>query len=89
MLDDIVYYVAVMRRRPETGIRLYFDIREAVNKFFQMGMHGHAHPALPDGRRYLKFKRWLIAYEGIDAGILIHRVVDVNRDLDKVFNRGT
>jgi hypothetical protein len=32
--------------------------------------------------------RWLIAYEPIDAGVVVHRVVDAVRDLPEQFKQG-
>ena len=84
-LDEVIYFIGVTRRRPETAIRLYFEIRDAVNDFFQRGKRGHAHPALPAGWLYVKIKRWLVAYETIDGEEIIHRIVDASRDLEKVF----
>jgi hypothetical protein len=40
---------------------------------------------MPPGWRYLKHKRWLIAYEPIGASGIVHRVVDAVRDLPQQF----
>ena len=36
---------------------------------------------------YLKHKRWLIAYEPSDDGIIIQRIVDAVRDLPTQFDQ--
>ena len=84
-LDDILYHIAVEDRRPETGERIYFEIRDAVNDYVRIGYPKRRHPALPDHWSYLMHKRWLIAFEPLADGIIVHRVVDASRDLHKQF----
>lgn len=84
-LDDILYHIAVTDRRPLTGERIYFAIRDAVENHLHSGIPGHEYPALPVGWLYLKFKRWMIAYEPTDDGLIVHRIVDAARDLPSIF----
>jgi plasmid stabilization system protein ParE len=86
-LEDILFYIAVEGGRPETARRIGVEIVDAVNRHVQTGMPANRHPALPPGWFYLKHKRWLIAYERIDAGVVVHRVVDAVRDLPEQFKQ--
>jgi len=87
-LEDILFYIAVEGGRPETARRIGVEIVAAVNRHMQTAMPANRHPALPPGWFYLKYKRWLIAYEPTDAGVVVHRVVDAVRDLPELFERG-
>jgi len=84
-LDEILYFIAVHEGRPETAERLYLEIKDAVNEHVRIGYPSRRHPALPENWSYLMHKRWLIAYEPIADGIIVHRVLDASRDLPKEF----
>lgn len=84
-LEEILYYIAVEDGRPETARRLGEEILSAVDRHFQSAAPGNRHSAMPPDWRYMKHKRWLIAYEPIGAGGIVHRVVDAMRDLPQQF----
>jgi len=80
-LDDILYYVSVVDRRPETGERIYYEIRDRLNEQGTKKLPGHSHSHAPDGWFYVRHKRWLIFYQHHPDGIEVMRVVDAVRDL--------
>ena len=82
-LDDILFYIAFIDRRPSTGERLYFEIRDRVTQCAEQGLAGHDHPDAPAGWQYLKHKRWLIFFQPHSEGIEVMRVVDSARDLPR------
>lgn len=82
-LDDILFYIAFVARRPATGERPYHEIRDRVDKQAEGRLPGHEHPDAPFGWRYLKHKRWLIFYKPHLDGIEVMRVVDGVRDLPR------
>lgn len=82
-LDDILFYIAVKDRRPQTAIDIYFGIRDAIETRFANEVTGHRHPIAPEGWFYYQFKRWLIFYQTHPDGIEVMRVVDGVRDLPK------
>jgi len=82
-LDDILFYIAFIHRRPATGERLYFEFRDRVMQCAQQGLAGHSHPDAPAEWRYLKHKRWLIFFQPHSEGIEVMRVVDSARDLPR------
>jgi len=84
-LEDILYYIGVECHRPMTAERIGIEIREAVEHHLRIGSPARNHPNLPDGWSYLKFKRWLIAFEHDDNGIAVQRIVDASRDLPEQF----
>ncbi len=43
-LDDILYYIAYQDRRPETGERIYYQIRDTVNNHAHQQLPGRVHP---------------------------------------------
>lgn len=82
-LDDILFYIAFIDRRPLTGERLYYEIRERIAEHAEKGLPGNEYPHAPPGWRYLKHKRWLIFYQTHPEGIEVMRVVDGVRDLPR------
>ncbi len=77
------FYIANQDRRPETGEKIYYEIRNLVDKHAQSQLSGREHPDAPGGWRYIQCKRWLIFYQAHPAGIEIMRVIDAVRDLPK------
>jgi toxin ParE1/3/4 len=82
-LDDILFYISLVDRRPATGERIYYDIRDRVVEHATKQLAGHRHPHAPEGWLYLKYKRWLIFYQPLEDGIEIMRIVDAVRDLPR------
>jgi plasmid stabilization system protein ParE len=82
-LDDILFYISLVDRRPATGERIYYEIRDRVVEHDAKQLVGHRHPHAPEGWLYLKYKRWLIFYQPRDDGIDVMRVVDAVRDLPR------
>jgi plasmid stabilization system protein ParE len=82
-LDDILLYIAFVDRRPVTGERLYYEIRDRVAELAESGPSGHEHPNAPNGWRYVKHKRWLIFFQPHPDGVEVMRVVDAVRDLPR------
>ncbi len=52
-LDDILFYISLVDRRPATGQRIYFEIRDRVEEHAAHGLSGQTHPDAPDGWLYL------------------------------------
>jgi plasmid stabilization system protein ParE len=86
-LEEILLYIAVEGARPETARRVGEEIREAIDCHFSNSLPGQRHAAMPESWRYLKHKRWLVAYEPASDDAIIHRVVDAVRDLLKQFGQ--
>jgi plasmid stabilization system protein ParE len=86
-LEEILYFIAFDCGRPATADRIGCEIRDGVDDHLRRGRQGHLHPHLPPEWRYLKRKRWLIAYEPTSDGLTVHRIVDAVRDLDSFFKR--
>lgn len=84
-LDAILLFIANEGGRPETAVRLYFEMRTAVDAHASTDGPHSRHPALPKNWSDLKFKRWLIAYEPETDAIVVRRVVDASRDLPEQF----
>ena len=84
-LDDILYYIAVIDRRPVTGERIYYEIRDRVAQQVENRHQGQRHPHVPATWRYFRHKRWLIFYQPLDDGIEVMRVIDGSRDLPRHF----
>jgi plasmid stabilization system protein ParE len=61
-LDDILFFVSVVDRRPITGERLYYELRDRVFDQAHSKRPGHVHPNAPSGWLYFKHKRWLVFY---------------------------
>ncbi len=80
-LDDILYYIALKDKRPETAVQVFDDIRCEIAKRVKNEVPGHRHPVAPKEWLYFQFKRWLIFYQPTAAGIEVMRVVDGVRDL--------
>lgn len=82
-LDAILYYIAVVDRRPETGERIYFELKRCIEE-----QAAKQYPTLrlsssPEGWFYVKHKRWLVFYQPSDDGVEVMRVVDAVKDLPK------
>ena len=82
-LDDILFYIAYIDRRPATGERIYFEIRDKVAELAKHPLLGHRHPESPEGWLYLKHTRWLVFYRPQPDGLEVMRVVDAVRDLPR------
>ena len=48
-LDDILYYVSVVDRRPETGERIYYEIRHRLDDQDTKQLSGHFLSDAPKG----------------------------------------
>jgi len=79
-LEEILYHIAFRDRRPETGDRIYFELKQAALAAAQ-SPHGHVHPSAPADWLYIRHKRWLIFYQPHPEGIEVHRVLDAVHDL--------
>lgn len=84
-LEDILFYVSYIDRRPLTGERLFHELRNHVDRHAANGVEGQRHPQAPVGWLYAKFKRWLIFYRPTTSGIEVMRVIDAVRDLPRQF----
>jgi plasmid stabilization system protein ParE len=80
-LDDLLYYISLIDRRPATGERIYYEIRDRVNEHAAQKRPGQQHPHAPKGWLYLRHKRWLIFYQPREDGIEVMRIVDGARDV--------
>ena len=68
-LDDILYYISVVDRRPEAGERIYYEIRHRLDEQDTKKLPGHSLSGAPKGWLYVKYKRWLIFYQPHAEGI--------------------
>ena len=84
-LDDILFYISLVDRRPLTGEKIYREIRDRVEEQAAKQLHGQRHPQAPEGWLYFKHKRWLVFYQPHTDGIEVLRVVDAVRDLPRQF----
>ena len=82
-LDDILFQIAMVDRRPETAERIYFEIRDRANEYATGDLPTLRHPVAPKTWSYFRQKRWLIFYKQHPTGIEVMRVVDGSRDLPK------
>lgn len=80
-LDDILYFVSVRDRRPQTGEQLYFEIRRLADEYAEFHQPRHTHPLAPAGWHYFLHKRWLVFFRPHSEGIEVMRVIDGTRDL--------
>jgi plasmid stabilization system protein ParE len=44
-LDEILYYIAIVDRRPATSERIYYEIKAVIEKHVEQGLAGHEHPS--------------------------------------------
>jgi plasmid stabilization system protein ParE len=87
-LDDVLFQIAIRSRRPETGIKNYFEIRNLVDEYAHEDAPRHRHPVSPDDWFYCRHKRWLIFYRLHGEGIEVMRIIDGSRDLPRQFSDG-
>ena len=88
-LDEILYYVSIVDGRPETGERIYYEIRDHLNEHDAKKLPGQRHAHAPEGWLYLRHQRWLIFYHPHVDGIEVMRVIDAGRDLPRQFRDDT
>jgi len=62
-IEEIVYYIAVCDRRPETAERNVREIKEKAEVYADQPTLGQSRPDLVDGLYCGRHKRWLIFYE--------------------------
>lgn len=82
-MDEILFYIALVDRKPATGDRVYYEIRDRVADYADNPLAGHIHPKAPRDWLYFKYKRWLVFYKSNSTGIEVMRVVDAVRDLPR------
>ncbi len=82
-LEDLLFYVAFVDRRPATGDRLYREILDRLAQCAKGILQGHVHHHAPPGWQYIKHKRWLIFFQPHDNGIEVMRIIDGVRDLPR------
>ena len=87
-LEEILLFIAIEWERPETARRIGEELHAAIERHFLESQPAQRHAAMPESWRYLKYKRWLVAYEPTPEVATIHRVVDAVRDLPKQFGQG-
>lgn len=85
-LDDILFFVSLRDHRPETGERVYFEIRQLTEEYAQANAPRYSHPLSPAGWYYFRHKRWLIFYQLNPDGIEVMRLIDGSRDLPAIFS---
>jgi plasmid stabilization system protein ParE len=88
-LDDILFHISMRDRRPVTGERIYFEIRQLADVCAQPNTVRGIHPDAPGGWFYFQYKRWLVFYQPHEEGIEVMRVVDGSRDLPSVLSKRT
>ncbi len=86
-LQEILRFIRVDGQRPETAERLGHEFQDAVDDHARRELPGCRHQAMPEGWRYLKFKRWLVGYIRVDDDYIVQRIVDASRDLPGQFKR--
>ena len=62
-LDDILFYISFVDRRPLTGERIYYEIRDRIAEHVAKQLPSQRHPRAPEGWLYLRHKRWLVFYQ--------------------------
>ena len=48
-LDEILFYISFVDRKPSTGERVYFEIRDSIAAHAANEFPGHRHPDAPEG----------------------------------------
>ena len=84
-LDDILFYISMLARRPMTVERIFYEIRDRVNDQAVKQLAGQRHAQAPEGWLYFRHKRWLIFYQLHEQGIEVLRDIDGVRDLPQQF----
>ena len=84
-LDDILFYISMVARRPTTGERISYEIRDRVSDHAAKQLPGQRHAQAPEGWLYFRHKRWLIFYQPHQQGIEVLRIIDGVRDLPQQF----
>jgi plasmid stabilization system protein ParE len=84
-LQAIATYVARQGGRPKVAEKLIQDVRRKAESHGRQPTMGSLHEDLPEGFRYFVHKRYLVIYEALDDGILVHLVVDSARDWARMF----
>ena len=64
-LEEILFQIRVVDKRPLTARRNGKAIHDAVNSRANMEVPGQIHSAAPPGWLYFRFKRWLIFFDHI------------------------
>ena len=84
-LYEIAEYIGEQQKRPAIAEKFIRDVFKKCSLYAENPLLGEARPDLGETIRYLRHKRWLIAYEPIRDGIRIVRVVDATRDYPRLF----
>lgn len=84
-LEDLAFYIAVRDTRPTVALKLIDEIVAKSQQYANQPLMGTIHSGLGSRFRILRHTRYVIVYEAIDEGIIVHRVVDGTRDFRRLF----
>jgi toxin ParE1/3/4 len=84
-LDDIAFYIAIRDARPTVAVQLIDEIVAKVQQYANQPLMGTIHSSLSNRFRIFGHTRYVIVYEPVDDGIIVHRVVDGTRDFRRLF----
>lgn len=84
-LEDIAFYIAVRDARPAVALKLIDEIFIKSQQYANQPLMGTIYLALGSRFRIFCHTRYVIVYEPIDEGIIVHRVVDGTRDFRRLF----
>ena len=79
-------YIASECGRPEIADRLIDAIYDKGESYARQPEMGSLHEDLPDEFRYFVHKRYVIVYETLDDGIMVHLVIDSARNWTRMFD---
>jgi len=85
-LDGVATYIAVEGGRPKSADKLVDAIYAKAESYGRQPTMGALHEDLPENFRYFVHKRYVIVYETLTDGILVHVVVDSARDWTQMFH---
>ncbi|MBC7966576.1 MAG: type II toxin-antitoxin system RelE/ParE family toxin [Fuerstia sp.] len=84
-LEDIAFYIAVRDARPTVASKLIDEIVAKSQQYANQPLMGTIHSALGSRYRIFRHTRYVIVYEPLDKGIIVHRVVDGTQDFRRLF----
>jgi plasmid stabilization system protein ParE len=85
-MQEIARYIARESGRPKVAEKLSNAIRTKAEAYGRQPTMGSLHEGLPENFRYFIHKRYVIVYEALEDGILVHLIADSARDWIRLFH---
>jgi toxin ParE1/3/4 len=85
-LDDIWYYIGVVKSSPTNAQRFLLKLKETIELLADFPLMGKERKELKAGLRSITHGNYIIFYSMTEEFVLIERVLEGHRDIEGLFD---